>query len=188
MTDTATTTTGIERDLPITARDRFRLYLYLESVHDWMPRISRRAWRPLRRELMADTIEAARRVGIRQAIADLGPARSLANHYYDALGLSRGPLWLPATYAMCGVWVVLTALAMAFDAGLVAAASRLDAAQQIGARFLGVRFWAGPGGSAGAEMDWHGLLVPAILVVVFLVVGRFWRLIPACRPSEPGDR
>ena len=185
MTDTDTTPaeTGTHR---ITLYDRWRLFWYLDLVYDLMSGSDLRAWRDVRRELMANTKEAATHVGMRQAIADLGPARDLARRYSDAMDLRRRPQWRIACAATVAVMVLFVAASMLFGAGFYSAADQLAPVQQISADFLGITFWRGPD-FLGALLDWRYMLVwLACLGVIFLAVGRFWRVIPALRPPSAG--
>jgi len=79
--------TTTDHPTTITRLDRWRLAWYLKRVKDQLPNIPDNQWNHLRAELDADITEAAERVGMRQAIADLGPAKELGRSYFAALDL-----------------------------------------------------------------------------------------------------
>ncbi|MCL1841012.1 MAG: hypothetical protein FWF75_04570 [Propionibacteriaceae bacterium] len=164
----------------ITLPQRWQRFWYLYRVHEQMPNVSSEQWDTLRKELVADTDEAAAHVGMRQALADLGPAKDLAAHYNDALDLRRGPLWARGIAALVITAAALVVIALAYQSGMSTALAQTQSAQEVTSDFLGVRLSATADGLAGAA-GWPQFGIPTLAMIVF---GRLWRMVPACRPKD----
>ena len=162
--------------LPWTARARFA---WAATGYDfWLSLrgVGRGRRRELCEELRANLVEAAARVGARQAVAAVGPMRAMAR---NAVLENSGPSWSRgAVYASCagaGVLVLQAVLTTVW----------LDAASASGAPLVEGGVTAVPGmrlGFASPASDALSIDVqtgPAALVVagvVFLLVARPWML------------
>jgi len=168
--------------------DRWRRKWFTESLSLHLPDISQRDWRKLRRTLRNDLVDAAQTVGMKQAIADLGSVRRLADEYREALDLSSRPQWMVGAWAAIVAWVVLTVLLFTYATGMYHAAQSGGTTVGVARNFLGVIVDVGLDGVPfGMSFTLSSLIVPAFLVLVFLLTARTWRLAPRLRPS-PKDR
>ena len=129
------------------------------------------------RELRTELTAAASEVGMRQAVADLGHPRVLADGYLSELGRPV-PRW--TTGAVWGGLAVgaVVYLVMAYTFGT------LDTLDQLGGgtierEFLGATavFTSTDGGiSAGTTLTWQSLVFfAAVFTVPFLLGSRAWR-------------
>ncbi|WP_051274857.1 hypothetical protein [Cellulomonas sp. URHD0024] len=157
-------------------RDTFRREAYLLrfswAVQDF-PQYVR-----LKRELRNELDATAAEVGMRQAIADLGHPRVLADGYLAELDRSM-PRWNTG-----GWWAALTlgalvALGMAFGVGALTTLEQLGGGTTT-ATFLGATTtftWTDDAISAGATLTWQfAVFLVLALLVPYLVGARFWRL------------
>jgi hypothetical protein len=166
-----------------------RVWALDQQLYD-LPRQQRIA---TRREVRSNLVSAAHSVGTRQALANLGTTRELAEGYLTArYGPAPRASWLSAAVflltAVLFLTSILTDAARAFSDGLVAASP--DAS--------GTFRWHGV---ALLQSDVHytihqghvdfvgGALTPLAYVFLALgaiAVGRLWRLLPGWRRTGAG--
>jgi hypothetical protein len=169
--------------------DRLRIERVIWTVDTLAGDVPGPRRRELRRTLRADLWASAREVGAATAIRNLGPVRRLAAGYLDAeYGDDRprprylkGVFWTILVEAVLGLLVA--GRLVAFDTGLAAAG---PGAGEYAFRPLGgwgpvYRVSYDETGYAGFVLDVTPALLPFVLVLVlaFLVGGRFWRALPA---------
>lgn len=130
------------------------------------------------RELRTQIDAAASEVGMRQAVADLGHPRVLADGYLSGLGRPL-PRWTTGA-----VWGALSVAAVAYLA-MAYAAGTLDTLEQMGGGtlervFLGATTtFIAEGGSLAVEstFTWQVLVFYALVFTVpFLLGARVWRV------------
>lgn len=155
----------------LTRKDKLRIDLAVYRV-DWSldARVSRAKRREIRDELRSNLIDAARKVGSKEAVRQLGDLNALAKSYVDVY---RSPWDFRAgSWAMALTWFFLNVLALvisfAFSAGVVAGGGH-PAAYSLWS-------WFGPfQGSASDHSFQVTLGSPAHLVlmgIAFLVASR----------------
>ncbi|WP_127126588.1 hypothetical protein [Georgenia sp. SYP-B2076] len=166
-------------------RDTLRRERYLLNLQFWLDAYPARQRRGLVRQLRGDLDAAATDASMAEAIASLGDARALAREYLALLPRDR-PRWQVGAAWAAG-WLVAWGIAVL---GFLAALFQVAAD-------------AGPEG-VRAGLLWFGVTVVntdaevslaghtdfpwgvGIAVVVFLVVARAWRVVPALRPPRAG--
>lgn len=159
--------------------DKIRVGEAVSSYDFWLGLrgVSGRRRRELRAELRANLWEATERVGVKEAIAAVGPLRTLA---FDSVPERRGPRW---GYGVAAGVVALEVFLMVqvFLATVVA-----DTAQAAGTRQVDVPVTLVPGMTvqyeevAGGGFTFGTDFGPACLVVglvVFVLVAQPWRLL-----------
>lgn len=163
----------------LTLADRWRRYRYLFVLELYLDGLPRAQQRTILSDLKASLAEAARDVGMRQAVEDLGPARSLARDFQDAVDRPR-PTWNIGALTAVLTWGVLAFLALAYIFGAI------DALIQQGSgtaeiNFLGLPMtaWASPK-SLGVEFSVGATRVPwaqlAVIGLAFAMGSKVWRL------------
>ena len=175
--------------------DRLRLeravWALDQRLYD-LPRATRTAHR---RELRANLEAAARDVGTRAALRDLGGAAELAAEYHDAaFGTGPRPAWYPAGVFLLTTTLLLTSVffdaARAFGDGILAADP--DATGTF--RWPGIAFLQSEvvyTVSHGELSFVGGAFTPLTYVVLLLGtigVGRLWRALPVRRRPAELDR
>jgi hypothetical protein len=164
----------------VTTLDKLRLAHYLGRLHDGLPTISSKTWKEIKLDLVPDLHEAAAKVGMKQALEDLGSPAELANRYREALGLWVHPLYARGATVTGCLLAFVTGVAIALGWGMVAALEQAGAAGPAEVDFLGLGLIAVPG---TLTFTFRSFIVPLALLVVFVVTSRLWRLIPALRPK-----
>ncbi len=156
--------------------DRWRRWSYLQDVDLWLSGLPRHRRRAILTELRANLAEAAAAVGMSEAIAELGTARSLARSYLDEEP-RRGPDW------MSGATGAVIALGLGMYALMIYVFGMLDALNGVGGgtvtgNALGVRVRAThttaeiSASFSGFSWIWCGAVI-----VVWLLCARVWRLL-----------
>jgi len=179
----------------LTLADRWRRERFLQSLSLRLPNISPEDWRTLSRTLRDDLSDAAAHAGMTQAICDLGPVSQLADEYGKALDLSSRPHWATGVCVAGIVWAVATILLFTYATGLYDGAQDGGITANISRNFLGVTVFANvgeptPAGHAvtfGMIITPSAWIVPAFLLVLFVVASRAWRMIPTLRPSAQAE-
>lgn len=162
--------------------DRWNRYWYLQSVElrlDSMPGRRRRA---VLAELKANLEVAAAEIGMSAALVDLGRPSDLVRQYRDQEPALR-PRWnhgALAAGAVFGAWLYAT---LFYTMGMLDALSSTGAERAAGS-FLGTQVVAVvSSGAISAEFNglpWAPLLATLIM---FLLAGRVWNLLPSRRRS-----
>jgi len=163
-------------------RDRWKIARYLgrmdEALPDLISPADFRRWRALRSDLRAGVLAAALDVGVDQALADLGPVEVLAREYDLAIRGPRAPMWMRGAIAAVGLLAGLTALWVAYTAGLAKALTYVGGGVTPWVYVLGLRTQAS---SDGRGTSVAVTLTPLLWwflasLIVFLLVARVWRL------------
>jgi hypothetical protein len=158
--------------------DRLRLEAALFRV-DWEldGRIPRRVRRQIKDELRANLGEAARLVGMKTAIQQLGDLRALGASYLEVyrgrFDLRAG--WTAAFVAYIAVQVVAFAVFMAFQGGVLSSGGH-GAAYDLLNGFGPFRGSVGTGGTSFEV----AILTPAhvvVMLIAFVIGSRMWRLL-----------
>jgi hypothetical protein len=168
----------------LSTADRLRIERAVWTVDYRVQDLPRSTRISKRRELRSDLTAAATEVGARQAVAQLGDLRRLAQEYLTAEygDLARRPSWWAAALWIAVVDLVALAIGSigeaAFRSGVVAASPHLTGTMHWhGVRFLisdaTVTFVDGRATTDG------GAWTPAVYVILLggaVVAGRLWRI------------
>ncbi|ROR73594.1 HAAS signaling domain-containing protein [Bogoriella caseilytica] len=161
--------------------DRLRRTWYVTKVELWLDdETPRHEVKSLTEGLRGDLDAAAADSSMREAIAELGPARELARSYRQTLSRTRKPLWLTGV-GMASAWLLVAMFATAFFASALwqsAGEHGRASAQLLWSEFAVVRTDTEISTSISG-VHWTVL----IALVVFVLGARLWRLIPALRPG-----
>jgi hypothetical protein len=176
--------------------DRWRIERAVWVVDTWISDLPRGRRRAIRQELRANMLASAEEVGAREAVRRLGPLQRLAVGYLDAEfgDVTPRPNWIRGlTWALA----VEIALLAAIFAGMNGYTTALDAARAsgtydwsplgpLGPRYTETRLLGQFDGFV-IEFDLSGVLaIVGVLLLVFIVAGRTWRVIPARRRRASG--
>ena len=178
----------------LTLVDRLRIESRVWALDQQLYDLPRRQRIATRREVRSNLVAAAQSVGTRQALANLGTTRQLAEEYLTARygPAPRASWWSAAIFLLTAVLVltsILSDAAQAFADGLLAASP--DAS--------GTFTWAGVAMlQSDVEYTIHngqvefvgGALTPLAYVFLALgavAVGRLWRLLPGWRRTDAGN-
>ena len=144
----------------------------------------------LKRELRTELDAAAAEVGMRQAIADLGHPRVLADGYLAELDRSV-PRWNTGGWWASLTICVLLALWIAFSLGAVSSLEQ-NGGGTSSVTFLGATTtytWTDDEISAASRLTWQfGLFVGFAFLVPYLLGARFWRLWSTSPSPSPARR
>lgn len=168
--------------MPTTTRaplaDTIRREWFLTTLSLHLEDLPGRDRRAIHADLRADLADAARAQGMRAAIADLGPAATLAQGYRTAQGRKLPRWWVGGLAA--GITAVLgTSMLLAYTLGL------LDAVESAAGDMTtahGSFFWTqvsveNTSGALSASFEGTGPLIGlALFFTVFFVAARGWRL------------
>lgn len=156
-------------------RDRLRIEWAVFRVDYALDgRVPRKRRRQIREELKSNVLEAAKTVGAKKAVSQLGDLHALATSYLELYrgrwDFQEGSWWAVITYAL--IDVVSLAVSFAFNTGVLAS----------GGHAASYEFWSGFGPFAGtASQNSYSMVIlsPAHLVLMALafVVGSSRRLI-----------
>jgi len=130
---------------------------------------------------------------MKQAIGDLGPINQLADEYSKALELLARPDWISGLRVTGRVWLVLTIILFTYAIGLWDGAEYGGITEDVTRNILGVTVFAKVGepipdtGTYGMIFTPWGGIVPACLLVLFIVTSRAWRIFPGLRPHAATD-
>jgi len=166
-------------------RDTLRREIYLLrfswAVQDF-PKYAR-----LKRELRTELNATASEVGMRQAIADLGHPRVLADGYLAELDRSV-PRWTTGGWCAVATVGLLLGLWTAFTLGVLHALEQNGGGTST-ATILGATTtytWTDDVISASTTLTWQlALLAVLAFVVPYLLGARFWRLWSTSRSLQP---
>lgn len=173
----------------LTLRDRLRIERVLWIIDSRLQDMPRRSRIAKRRELRDNLRSAATDVGATEAIKGLGNTRRLAAEYMAAEygDGRRPPSWLNAVTALFGGYLILTWLleagTSAYSAGIVATDPKASGTfKWHGIAYVldDVTFNFTDGHSTSVGGAWTPLTYLLLLVVIVLA-GRLWRLVPAWR-------
>lgn len=171
----------------LSIRDRLRIERVVWAVDSRLQDLPRKSRASKRRELRDNLRAAAIDVGADEAIRGLGDARHLAADFLAAEygDGARRPSWSTAAAAFAVGYLALTGLldagTTAFRDGVVATdPSATGAFTWTGIPYIldDVKFNFVDGSSTHVGGAWTPITY-AILFVVVVAAGRFWRLIPA---------
>jgi hypothetical protein len=168
--------------------DRLRIERAVWSLDQRLYELPRRSRVASRRELRANLVAAARDVGAKTAVRDVGDPGALAADYLDAeLGPGLRHSWMAAGVFLMTTTLVLTSLlfdaAEAFREGLLAGDAPAD----------GTFTWSGVAylqrevtyTAAGGDITFSGgafsMVTWALLLLGAVAVGRLWRATPMWR-------
>jgi hypothetical protein len=168
--------------------DRWRIRDAVSRYDFWLGLrgVSARPRRERRAELRANLWEAARRVGARQALATVGPMRTLAR---DGVLPSTGPRW------GVGIFAGLLTLELVVALQVLLTTVVADVADAAGVARVRVPVTLVPGMTAvyerlpGGGISFGASPGPAPLVIaglVFVTVARPWRLLRSPAGAPPG--
>lgn len=173
----------------LTLRDRLRIEHVVWSVDGRLQDLPRKSRIEKRVELRDNLRAAASEVGTTEALRSLGDIRRLAAEYIAAEygDGGRRPSWIAGVTAFAVVYLVLAWLleagVSAFRAGVIASdrnATGTFTWHGIPHLLDDVTFKFVDGHSTSVGGAWTPLTY-AILFVVVVLAGRFWRLVPAWR-------
>lgn len=167
----------------LTLLDRFRRWSYLQDVDLWLSALPGSQRRTILRDLRRNLADAARERGMASAIADLGPARRLAQEYLDGEPMNR-PIWYQGAIAALAVLILTIAGFAVYSFGMLDALESSGAGTAQGS-FLGVRIDA----VAGPEeigVAFRGFSWPTLIgcVLAWALAARIWRLARRTRHSH----
>ncbi|WP_163542827.1 HAAS signaling domain-containing protein [Occultella kanbiaonis] len=160
--------------------ERWRRFVYLETVELFLDAMPRRRRRAVLAELRENLDAATADVALTAALADLGGPRQLAARYLESEPQGR-PTWHIGTLAASIVFAVWLLGTVVYTFGMLdALLAQSQASATAEGSFFGVRILA----EAGPEVlgaEFRGIAWPAVaaMVVVFGVFSRVWRLLPS---------
>ncbi|MDE9366414.1 hypothetical protein PZ938_12450 [Luteipulveratus sp. YIM 133132] len=174
--------------------DRLRRRRYLLAYELWLDLYGTRRGqrRELTRALRANLDDAAAREGTAAALRGLGPARRLASDEAAALRDRRRPAWAVGSAAagMTAIALLLVGLlsTVAFIDGVNARSGGGSASG--GLTLLPFSEVSVDRANGGLAVGLSGQPLPylALLLVVFLVASRSWRVLRAARSRPTEDR
>lgn len=162
-------------------RDRWQQFVYLNNVDFWLDGTTPRWRRDQMRELKSSLRAAAATVGTKQAIADLGSARTLANEF-AASDPKDSPTWSTGILLAISTFIAWNIIIVIYGAGVLAGLSATNNTGSTETSFLGFPLQATYTESEiglGFSLAPSALVVPALIfLVIFLLGSRVWRLIP----------
>ena len=177
----------------LTLLDRLRIEGRVWALDQQLYDLPRKQRIATRREVRSNVVSAARSVGTRRALTNLGTTKQLAEEYLQAqFGPAPRASWLSAAIFFLTAMLVLTSLlneaAQAFGNGILAASPHVTGHfSWHGIAYLqtGVEYTLNDG-----RVDFvGGALAPLsylLLVLGAVGVGQLWRLLPGWRRDRRG--
>lgn len=167
--------------------ERWKRQAYLSQVDLWLDPMPRQRRRQVLRELKANLGAAALEDGMPTAIDELGRPRALARQYLETEPRGR-PTWYHGVFAVAAALVVwlLTLTSYVFGSIDTLLATGLSEPAEISFFGLSISTEAHETtiGATFTGFWWPGLI---ILVVIFLLASRIWRLLPRTPEATADD-
>jgi len=177
----------------LTLLDRLRIEGRVWALDQQLYDLPRKQRVATRREVRSNLVSAAQSVGLREAFANLGTTRELAEQYLEAqYGTAPRASWMSAAVFLLTAVLVLTSIftdaARAFADGLLATSPQAT----------GTFSWHGIA-YLQSDVDYTirngqvdfagGAMTPlayVLLAIAAAAVGRLWRLLPGWRRTTTG--